>query len=111
VVSIVAIHGLDGHPMKSWTAANDVLWLRDLLPEKIPHAHILTYGCDAYICWPTWLLTGMVVMSVIKSTFDIHIDLSLSQTQQRPIIFVVHSLGGIVLKNVCQIDTFLGDLL
>ncbi|KAF8221360.1 hypothetical protein L208DRAFT_1328490 [Tricholoma matsutake] len=38
-------------------------------------------------------------MSVIKSTIDIHIDLSLSQTQQQPIIFVAHSLGGIVLKN------------
>jgi hypothetical protein len=53
----------------------------------------------------------MVVMSVIRSTIDIHIDLSLLQTQRRPIIFVAHSLGGIVLKNVCQIDTFLGDLL
>ncbi|KAF8240995.1 hypothetical protein L208DRAFT_1087908, partial [Tricholoma matsutake] len=48
IVDIVAIHGLDGHPMKSWTAANDMLWLHDLLPEKIPHACILTYGYDAY---------------------------------------------------------------
>jgi hypothetical protein len=34
--------------MKSWTAANDTLWLRDLLPERIPRARILTYGYDAY---------------------------------------------------------------
>jgi hypothetical protein len=46
--SIVAIHGLDGHPTKSWTAANDTLWLRDHLPENIPRARILTYGYDAY---------------------------------------------------------------
>ena len=46
--SIVAIHGLDGHLEKSWTADNGTLWLRDLLPEKIPHARILTYGYDAY---------------------------------------------------------------
>jgi protein SERAC1 len=46
--SIIAIHGLDGHPQKSWTAPNGTLWLRDLLPEKLPQARILTYGYDAY---------------------------------------------------------------
>jgi hypothetical protein len=46
--SIIAIHGLDGHLAKSWTAGDGTLWLRDLLPEKVPHARILTYGYDAY---------------------------------------------------------------
>jgi hypothetical protein len=45
--SIVAIHGLDGHREKSWTAENDVLWLRDLLAGDSPQARILTYGYDA----------------------------------------------------------------
>jgi len=44
--SIVAIHGLDGHRENSWTIKN-VLWLRDLLPNEIPTARILTYGYDA----------------------------------------------------------------
>ena len=29
-------------------ADNGILWLRDLLPEKVPQARILTYGYDAY---------------------------------------------------------------
>jgi hypothetical protein len=45
--SIVAIHGLDGYREESWTAKNNVLWLRDLLPSEIPAARILTYGYDA----------------------------------------------------------------
>jgi hypothetical protein len=45
--SIVAIHGLDGHREKSWTANNGVLWLRDLLPDEITPARILTYGYNA----------------------------------------------------------------
>jgi len=45
--SIVAIHGLDGHRQESWKAKNGVLWLRDLLPKKIPDARILSYGYDA----------------------------------------------------------------
>ncbi len=45
--SIIAIHGLDGHRENSWTADNGVLWLRDLLPDEITPARILTYGYDA----------------------------------------------------------------
>jgi hypothetical protein len=46
--STVAIHGLDGHRESSWTAANGILWLRDLLPTQLPHARIVTYDYDAY---------------------------------------------------------------
>jgi len=45
--SIVAIHGLDGDPKRSWTAENGALWLRDFLPDNIPHARIIIYGYDA----------------------------------------------------------------
>jgi hypothetical protein len=46
-ISIVAIHGLDGHREKAWTAKNGTMWLKDLLPEDIPASRILTYGFDA----------------------------------------------------------------
>jgi hypothetical protein len=34
--SVVAVHGLNGHSEKTWTADNGVNWLRDLLPEDFP---------------------------------------------------------------------------
>lgn len=49
--SIIAIHGLNGHPIESWTAgkkSSGVLWLRDLLPTLIPSARILSYGYSAF---------------------------------------------------------------
>lgn len=49
VIDIVAIHGLDGHCDKSWTAANGKLWLNDFLPDKIPNARIMSY------IWLQWL--------------------------------------------------------
>lgn len=55
--SIVAIHGLNGHREKSWTADNQTLWLRDLLPAVIGNARILTYGYDANTDGPTQLAT------------------------------------------------------
>ncbi|KAH6627252.1 hypothetical protein B0J18DRAFT_366270 [Chaetomium sp. MPI-SDFR-AT-0129] len=47
IVDIVALHGLNGHREKTWTAKNGVHWLRDLLPEDLPQARILCWGYDA----------------------------------------------------------------
>lgn len=48
--SIIAVHGLDGNLERSWTADNDVPWLRDLLPELIPYAslRVVAYGYGGY---------------------------------------------------------------
>jgi hypothetical protein len=49
-LSIVAVHGLNGHCEKTWTAGNgvnSVNWLRDLLPHDLPNARILSWGYDA----------------------------------------------------------------
>jgi hypothetical protein len=47
--SIVAIHGLNGHREETWTAKNNVNWLRhpNMLPEYIPNARIMSWGYDA----------------------------------------------------------------
>ncbi|KAH7061760.1 hypothetical protein BKA63DRAFT_194159 [Paraphoma chrysanthemicola] len=42
IVDIVAVHGLNGHCEKTWTAGNGVNWLHDL-----PNARILSWGYDA----------------------------------------------------------------
>jgi hypothetical protein len=35
LISIIALHGQNGHPVYSWTdRESGVLWLRDLLPEE-----------------------------------------------------------------------------
>jgi hypothetical protein len=100
-IDIVAIHGLNGHYMKTWqstTSSGDgVLWLRDILPHQIPQARIMSYGYDS-----------SVVFS--KSTEDIStfadglledlVSRRQGQVEQRPIIFICHSLGGIVAKKV-----------
>jgi hypothetical protein len=45
MVSIVAIHGPGGHAYKTWTdEATKILWLRDLLPQQIPNARVITFG-------------------------------------------------------------------
>ena len=48
--SIVAVHGLGGHAMRTWTHdSTGKLWLRDFLPHTIPNAQIMTFGYDSRV--------------------------------------------------------------
>ncbi|KAH0541380.1 hypothetical protein FGG08_004144 [Glutinoglossum americanum] len=48
--SIVAVHGLGGHAMNTWThKSSKKMWLRDFLPETMPDARIMTFGYDARV--------------------------------------------------------------
>ncbi|KAF8525538.1 hypothetical protein BU17DRAFT_41759 [Hysterangium stoloniferum] len=98
-VDIVAIHGLDGHREASFTADNGILWLRDLLPEALPSARILTYGYDARTHGENRARQTMYDVAVDfvarLSAFRIR-----TRTEDRPLIFIAHSFGGIILKNV-----------
>jgi len=42
-VDVIAIHGLNGDPLMTWTHSDGTLWLRDLLPDTLPGANIYTY--------------------------------------------------------------------
>src|SRR5947207_10262387 len=115
--SIIAIHGFDGHRDNTWTESDSgILWLRDLLLTEVPNARIFTYGYDVMkhargpISQQTIhdIAKGLVCDLVwerktTKVSSNYHLTFSLAQCRQnerRPIIFVVHSLGGIILKAV-----------
>ena len=49
-LDVIAIHGLNGDSERTWThRPSGPLWLRDLLPNDLPGAHIYTYGYDSRI--------------------------------------------------------------
>ncbi|MCJ1462954.1 hypothetical protein MMC07_001558 [Pseudocyphellaria aurata] len=52
VVDIVAVHGLNGHALRTWTSENSQLsWLsdKDMLPKVVSNVRILTWGYDANV--------------------------------------------------------------
>ncbi|KAK8036599.1 hypothetical protein PG991_001736 [Apiospora marii] len=99
VVDIVAVHGLNGHREQTWVASNGTHWLRDLLPVDIPNARILCWGYDAN----THSSSGISQQTIYKHGRSLVTDLrqkrELTGTMQRPIIFIAHSLGGIIVKS------------
>ncbi|KAI1462621.1 Alpha/Beta hydrolase protein [Annulohypoxylon moriforme] len=100
-VDIVFIHGLRGDVLKTWTKG-EVLWPKDLLPKDIPDSRIFLFGYD----------TGIVHRDQPSvANTEIHSDAndlcaklaaerSNTNTSDRPIVFVAHSLGGLVAAQI-----------
>ncbi|KAA6408178.1 MAG: Kinesin light chain [Lasallia pustulata] len=97
-LDIVAVHGLNGHHEKTWTT-NNVNWLRDLLPSDIPNARILSWGYDANTHSTSQISGHYLYNHATTLVSDLCLKRRLTKTRTRPIIFVAHSLGGIVVKS------------
>ncbi|OQE35114.1 hypothetical protein PENCOP_c014G06499, partial [Penicillium coprophilum] len=96
-VDIVAVHGLGGHRIRTWTHKSQCYWLGDLLPVDIPDARIMTFGYDANV-------RGSSLNTFKDSARLLLHHLLLKRDpgtipSSRPILFICHSLGGIVAKQ------------
>ncbi|KAF2198403.1 hypothetical protein GQ43DRAFT_163670 [Delitschia confertaspora ATCC 74209] len=98
VIDIVAVHGLNGHRDKTWTAANNVHWLRTLLPTDISNARIFCWGYDANTHGDR-LSHQYLYDHAMQLVMDLCLERKRTNTTKRPILFVAHSLGGIIVKS------------
>ncbi|ORY03567.1 hypothetical protein BCR34DRAFT_573448 [Clohesyomyces aquaticus] len=103
IVDIVFVHGLHGNKENTWTATTKdgkVFWPRDLLTQDIKNARIFTWGYDSHITH-FWSKTsaGNVDTHAKNLCADLSSRREFTDTTDRPIIFVGHSLGGIVCAN------------
>ncbi|RMI99068.1 hypothetical protein BHE90_017405 [Fusarium euwallaceae] len=111
-VDIVFIHGLNGDRVKTWTSDEtkknpSVFWPKELLPAKCENARILSFGYNAEVAH--FFNIGKAKPPVAPTTtIDDHSAALLdslkglrdrTETTDRPIMFVCHSLGGLVCAN------------
>ncbi|KAI3333095.1 hypothetical protein F4824DRAFT_491112 [Ustulina deusta] len=97
-VDLIAVTGLGGHAFGSWKSpTSDEMWLRDYLPKDIPNHRVILYGYN------TKLQESQSKQSIedLGATFMENITSfrDATESSQRPIIFIGHSLGGLVIKE------------
>ena len=97
-VDIIAITGLAGHAFGSWSTATQRMWLRDFLPRDIPQARILIYGYDSHIVNSQ----SRSILADFSSNFIAKFNAMRSQShsEDRPTIFIGHSIGCLMIKEV-----------
>lgn len=138
VADVVFIHGLQGHPEKTWTYAGgvsngesvpesnqvhtscctfkkkppmkggkrqingSVFWPRDLLPKDRNDVRLMTYGYDSDV---TKFFNGAANQTNISEHGRSLLNSLSSQRfscPRRPLIFVAHSLGGLLIKEALR---------
>ncbi|SCO78520.1 uncharacterized protein FRV6_02733 [Fusarium oxysporum] len=91
-IDICFVHGLtaNGQPKP---------WPETLLPPKLSRSRILTYGYDAYIVRKSVASTNGLMDHATNLLNDLTTDRAGSNASSRPLVFVTHSLGGLVCKE------------
>ncbi|KAI1392900.1 uncharacterized protein F4822DRAFT_392547 [Hypoxylon trugodes] len=112
-VDIVFVHGLGGHRVESWTykpteeVPVESFWPKDFLKSACPTARILSFGYDSHFThfYPLFGPKNIPVGTTIDDhSGSLFLDLnnlraSTETPPERPLIFVAHSLGGLVVAN------------
>ncbi|CAI6093190.1 unnamed protein product, partial [Clonostachys chloroleuca] len=108
-VDIIFIHGLMGNRNKTWqaTGSNGLKldpWPKALLPAKLPESRIFTFGYDAKVT-DTKEFMGKVSEKTLRDhatelIYSIFHQRRAPVSTDRSLIFVCHSLGGLVCKEV-----------
>ncbi|KAH7329701.1 hypothetical protein B0I35DRAFT_404883 [Stachybotrys elegans] len=101
IVDVVFVHGLTGNRETTWTdKASDVFWPAHLLKNDTPNARIMTFGYDADVVH-FWSMASQNrirdhAVNLVNALAQLR---ERSGTEERPIIFVTHSLGGLVFED------------
>ncbi len=102
--SIIAVHGLGGHWRTTWAGDDGAIWLKDRLPDLLGEANIVarirSFGYDSATVFsrsvgdlPTAGKSLLMRLRGFRKT---------PQERDSPLIFVCHSLGGLVVKEVIR---------
>jgi len=107
--SIVFVHGLTGNREKTWTHRNSTFWPGALLSQDIPRARIMTFGYDADVVRFWTIASSNRLDDYGKSLAYALLD-QRAQVDRRPIVFIAHSLGGLVCEEALNLSNKRQDL-
>ncbi|KAA8568959.1 hypothetical protein EYC84_007933 [Monilinia fructicola] len=101
---VILVHGARGHRTRSFTHQNGVCWPKDLLPLNKSDIRVMSWGWDSKgIRYGT-----MSANSLEDHALALLADIAVyrpEQLDQRPMIFIAHSIGGNIVKEALLTST------
>lgn len=117
VVDIIFVHGLGGTSRLSWSWNRDLayFWPQEWLPLEpgLQDARILTFGYNAHFMSQTkdlFNISDFAKDLLLQMKFGNDENVESLNIGQVPVIFVVHSMGGLVVKKVRAVSSSLWNL-
>jgi len=99
-LDIIFVHGLNpkasqNHGRQTWTHASKIFWPGDILPKLLPKTRVFLFEYNSQVAG-----SGAVNLS-INDHADSLLDCyrAVRSSSSYPIIFICHSLGGLVVKQ------------
>lgn len=99
--SIVAVHGILQSGLEPWTdSTSGILWLRDLFPHQRYNVRVLAYCYNAEVFSSPGEGSADRILPFANSLVaELCADRQLADGFKRPIIFVCHGFGGLLVKR------------
>jgi pimeloyl-ACP methyl ester carboxylesterase len=99
VADVIFVHGLRGDAVKTWSKDN-ICWPRDFLKNDLKNARIVSWGYDSSVLKPIKSSSQASIFGHVENLLnDVCRIRDSLEAEIRPIIFVGHSLGGLVIKE------------
>ena len=108
-VDVIAVPGLGSHALGSFRSSDSHhVWLRDFLPRDVPNIRMLLYGYDTKLLRSS---SKSSIRDLSRSFLESMRSFRMGTgTSRRPIVFICHSLGGLVIKEaLCLAGSLLED--
>eukprot|EP00736_Rhodelphis_marinus_P011083 Rmarinus@m.24964 len=105
-LDVILLHGVRGGAMRTWRTSTDrkntvEFWPRHWIPDDVPDARILSVKYKADVSH--W--TGFALPLQVRAR-DILAKLREAEVGRngRPVVFIVHSMGGLIVKQLLLQD-------
>ncbi|KAF3010451.1 hypothetical protein E8E14_002400 [Neopestalotiopsis sp. 37M] len=105
-VDIIFVHGLGGTSRMSWSWDRDLanFWPQEWLPlePELSDARILTFGYNAHFMsqkGDVFNISDFAKDLLLQMKFGLDANVQALEIGKVPILFVVHSMGGLVVKK------------
>ncbi|KAJ9621297.1 hypothetical protein H2203_007349 [Taxawa tesnikishii (nom. ined.)] len=100
---VVAVHGLGSDPRSTWSPGSDeslrepqTVWLRDFLPKDLEGVRIIAFNRDSR--WKSMATRRQLDGHAEQLLRELHYQRQSEEEKTRPIIWIGHSFGGIIIK-------------